>query len=54
MKIIGVGDNTVDVYLHQNKMYPGGTPSMYRCFVIVPVRKKRHISAFSATTKRVN
>lgn len=24
MKIIGVGDNTVDVYLHQNKMYPGG------------------------------
>ncbi len=24
MKIIGVGDNTVDVYLRQNKMYPGG------------------------------
>ena len=24
MKIIGVGDNTVDVYLHQGKMYPGG------------------------------
>ena len=24
MKIIGVGDNKVDVYLHQNKMYPGG------------------------------
>lgn len=24
MKIIGVGDNVVDVYLDQNKMYPGG------------------------------
>ena len=24
MKIIGVGDNMVDVYLHQGKMYPGG------------------------------
>lgn len=24
MKIIGVGDNTVDVYVNQNKMYPGG------------------------------
>lgn len=24
MKIIGVGDNTVDVYINQNKMYPGG------------------------------
>lgn len=24
MKVIGIGDNVVDVYLHQNKMYPGG------------------------------
>lgn len=24
MKIIGLGDNVVDVYLDQNKMYPGG------------------------------
>jgi fructoselysine 6-kinase len=24
MRIIGVGDNTVDVYMNQNKMYPGG------------------------------
>lgn len=24
MKIIGIGDNMVDVYLHQDKMYPGG------------------------------
>jgi len=24
MKLIGIGDNVVDVYLDQNKMYPGG------------------------------
>lgn len=24
MKVIGIGDNVVDVYLHQKKMYPGG------------------------------
>lgn len=24
LKVIGIGDNVVDVYLHQKKMYPGG------------------------------
>jgi len=24
VKVIGVGDNTVDTYIHQRKMYPGG------------------------------
>lgn len=52
MKIIGVGDNTVDVYLHQGKMYPGGNS------VNVPVLCRKAgaeaaaLSAFLATTLR--
>jgi len=35
MKIIGIGDNVMDAYLHQNKLYPGGNS------VNVPVLAKR-------------
>lgn len=24
MKVLGIGDNVCDVYVHQKRMYPGG------------------------------
>lgn len=32
MKVIGIGDNVVDKYLHQNKMYPGGNALNFAVF----------------------
>jgi sugar/nucleoside kinase (ribokinase family) len=32
MKVIGIGDNVVDKYLHQNKMYPGGNALNFSVF----------------------
>lgn len=46
MKVIGIGDNVVDKYLHQNKMYPGGNALNFAVFAKKLGASSSYIGAF--------
>ena len=48
VKVLGLGDNVCDVYLHTNTMYPGGQAVNFAVFA-----KKGHTKLFAKLRKGI-
>lgn len=48
MKVVGLGDNVVDIYMHQNIMYPGGNAMNFAVYASFMDVKSAYLGVFGS------